>query len=115
MPAKDEIKINPEIVEVAQNIMEQLVTVRPEHSFSFILNDEGSQAIEESIKIADWGIGGNKSKLKATALEILDSINEIPAGEPVNVNFNEYDIKSLGEVYDALGKALEKHDEGLLP
>ena len=114
MSSKDEVQINPEIVEIAQNIMEQLVTVRPEHSFSFVLNDEGSQAIEESIKIAGWGIGGNKSKLKATALEILDSISEIPAGEPVNVNFTEFEVKSLGEVYDALGKALEKHEDGIL-
>ena len=115
MNAKDEIQINTEIVEIAQDIMEQLVTIRPEHSFSFVLNDEGSQAIEESIKIADWGIGGNKAKLKATALEILDSINEIPAGEPVNVNFTEYEVKSLSEVYDALGKALDKHEDGILP
>ena len=115
MAKEEKVQINLDGVKLAQKIMEQLAEVRPEHSFSFVLNEEGNQAISESIKIAEWGIGGNKSKLKATALEILESIDDIPTGEPVNINFTEYEIKSITEVYDALGKALENQEDGFLP
>jgi hypothetical protein len=111
---KKEVQINPEVVGVAQQIMEHLAQVRPEHSLSFVLNAEGVSAIDESIKIAEWGIGGNKPKLKATALEILNSISEAEPGDPVNVNFTEYEVKAMEEVLDVLGKALETHEDGLL-
>ena len=53
--------------------------------------------------------------MKATALEILNAIEEVPVGEPVNINLTEYEIKSMGEVHDVLGKALETHEDGILP
>ena len=114
--AKDtKVQIEVESVELAKQIMDQLSQVRPEQSLSFVLNDDGVAAIGESIKIAEWGIGGNKPKLKATALEILNSINEVAAGEPVNINLTEYEVKSMEEVLEVLTKALEVHEEGVLP
>ena len=114
MAKNEEIQVNLEAVELAKEIFEQLSQVRPEHSLSFVLNEEGTAAIIESIKIAEWGIGGNKPKLKATALEILGEISEVETGDPVNVNFTEYEVKSMNEVYEVIVKALEDHEDGVL-
>jgi hypothetical protein len=110
----DEIKINPEIVEVAQDIFTEFAGLKPEHSLSFSLTEEGVDAITEAKKLADWGIGGNKPKLKATALEYIEIIEEYDPGDPVNVNFTEYEIKAMGEVLSVIEKALEEHEEGVL-
>lgn len=115
MAQDTKVQIDIESVELAKQIMDQLSQVRPEQSLSFVLNDDGFAAIDASIKIAEWGIGGNKPKLKATALEILNAINEVSVVEPVNINFTEYEIKSMGEVLEVLTKALEVHEDGTLP
>jgi hypothetical protein len=39
----------------------------------------------------------------------------VSVGEPVNINFTEYEIKSMGEVLEVLTKALEVHEDGTLP
>ena len=115
MTQEETVNIDIEIVELAKQIMDQLSQVRPEHSMSFVLNEDGKAAIGESIKIAEWGIGGNKPKLKATALEILNAIDEVSVGEPVNINFTDYEIKSIAEVLEVLNKALEVQEDGNLP
>lgn len=64
--------------------------------------------------MADWGIGGNKPKLKEAALECLAHMGEAEAGEPVNVNFTEYELKSMAEVLSVIDRALERQEEGIL-
>jgi hypothetical protein len=111
MVQKKEVQIDLEAADLAKEIFEQLSQVRPEHSMSFVLSEEGVAAIGESIKIAEWKIGGNKPKLKATALEILNSIGESAPGEPVNVNFSEYEVKAITEVLTVVTKVYEEHQE----
>ena len=111
----DEIIINPDLLENAREIFSTLAQQRPEHSVSFVLSNEGFRAVEDTIKVVEWGIGGNKSKLKSTALEILAWISSVPNGAPVNVNLTEYELKSMGEVVEAIEKAVENHQEGVLP
>ena len=110
----NEIVINPDVVQVAQNIFSEFVALRPEHSFSFRLTEQGVDAIAEAKKLADWGIGGNKPKLKETAIEYLDKLEKASAGDPVNVNFTEYELKAMGEVLLVIEKALDEHNEGVL-
>lgn len=110
----NEIVIDPEVVEVAQNIFIEFVALRPEHSLSFTLTDQGIEAISEAKKLADWGIGGNKPKLKEAAIDYLEVLGEASAGDPVNVNFTEYELKAMGEVLSVIEKALEDHNEGVL-
>ena len=110
----DEIKIKPEIVRIAHVIFSEFSNLKPERSLSFSLTDEGVEAINEAKKLADWGIGGNKPKLKETALEHLEILEKSKAGEPVNVNFTEYEIKAMGEVLAVIEKALEIHEDGIL-
>lgn len=114
MAKADEIKIDPNITEVAQNIFSELANLKPETSLSFTLTEQGADAISQAIVLAEWGIGGNKSKLKETALENLSEIDQVPAGEPVNVNFTEYEVKAMGEVLSVIEKALDKHEDGIL-
>jgi hypothetical protein len=109
-----EITITPEIVEVAQEIFSEFVKLKPERSLSFSLTAEGVEAISEAKKLADWGIGGNKPKLKETALENLESLEDSEPGEPLNVNFTEYEIKAMEEVLSVIERALEKHKDGVL-
>lgn len=108
------ITLNVARVELARDIIRELVTIMPERSLSFILSPEGFEAMVETIRLADWGIGKNKSKLKESALENLQSITVLPAGKPVNINFTEYELKALGEVLAVIERALENHKEGIL-
>lgn len=110
----EEIVINPEIVEVAQNIFTEFANLKPERSLSFSLTQAGVDAIAEAKKLAEWGIGGNKPKLKETAMEYLEDLEGASAGDPVNVNFNEYEIKAMAEVLSVIEKALEEHEDGVL-
>lgn len=110
----DEITINPEIVKVAQAIFTEFSTLKPERSLSFSLTEEGVDAISEAKKLADWGIGGNKPKLKETALEYIEGLEDSNPGEPLNVNFTEYEIKAMGEVLSVIERALENHEDGVL-
>jgi len=110
----DEIKINPELLEKAREIFETISVQRSEHSFSFVLTEEGHQALADTIKVVEWGIGGNKPKLKETALEHLIEIQNVPHGNPVNINMTEYELKSMSEVVEAIDKALDSHEDGVL-
>jgi hypothetical protein len=110
----DEIRINPELFSKAKEIFGTLALQRPEHSLSFVLSSEGAEAVFDTIKIVEWGIGGNKPKLKATALEVLGNIGAVDAGSPINVNLTEYEIKAMGEVVEAIDKAESNHQDGML-
>ncbi|MEN8242841.1 MAG: hypothetical protein ABFS17_13040 [Chloroflexota bacterium] len=110
----DELMINVPIVEKALEIFSTLTVIRPEKSFSFILTEEGLEAIQEAGKLAEWGIGGNKPKLKIAALECLALIGSGEPGDPVNVNFTEYELKSCAEILSVIERALTNHEDGLL-
>lgn len=112
--AGDKVKIDPDLLIVAKEVFSTLSEQRAEHSFSFLLTEDGFNSIPDTIKVVEWGIGGNKSKLKATALEILDEIVAVDQGVPINVNLTEYELKSMEEVALALEKAMEEHNEGEL-
>lgn len=110
----DEINIKPEIVKIAHVIFSEFASMKPERSLSFSLTEEGVDAISEAKKLAEWGIGGNKPKLKETALEYIEDLEDSNPGEPLNVNFTEYEIKAMGEVLSVIERAMENHEEGVL-
>ena len=111
---KDEIRIDPDLLKTAREIFSTISEQRPEHSFSFVLTEEGYKALNDAVKVVEWGIGGNKPKLKETALEHLSAFQSVSQGNPVNINMSEYELKSMGEVVEAIDKALESHADGLL-
>jgi len=110
----DEMRINPELLGLAKEIFTTIAEQRPEHSISFMLSNEGAEAVSDTIKIVGWGIGGNKPKLKSTALEVLDEMSQVPAGGPVNINLIEYEMKAMEEVVAAIDKAIDGHVDGVL-
>jgi hypothetical protein len=107
-------KINPELLEISKTIFSALSEQRPEQSFSFTLTQEGVEAIADVGKVVEWGIGGNKSKLKETAQEAIAEFERHSIGEPVNVNFTEYELKAMAEVVAAVEKAIDSHEDGVL-
>ncbi|MFN2146292.1 MAG: hypothetical protein ACK2T7_13140 [Anaerolineales bacterium] len=108
------MSINPGILELAKEIFGTLAEQRPEQSLSFVLSDDGEEAVSDAVKIVEWGIGGNKSKLKATALEVLEEMDQVPAGAPININLTEYELKAMEEVVAAVEKAIDNHQDGVL-
>lgn len=108
------LTIDVPTVEKSKEIFTSLSDLRPEKSLSFVLTEDGVEAIQEAKKLAEWGIGGNKPKLKAAAIECLDHMGEAEAGTPVNVNFSEYEIKAILEVLSVIERALERQEDGIL-
>lgn len=78
-----------------------------------MMTDQILSAVREGRRLTDWGMAKNKSKMKATALEIMDQIVEIPPGDPVNLNLDDYQLKSLAEVGSLHEAALEDKKDGL--
>ena len=110
----DVLTLNIPVVELGKEIFSALSELRPEKSLSFVLTEEGAEAVQLAISLVDWGIGGNKPKLKETALACLAEMNEVSAGDPLNVNFTDYEIKAMAEILAVLEKALEKQKDGIL-
>jgi hypothetical protein len=108
------LTIDVQIVEKGKEIFSALSELRPEKSFSFVLTEEGVEAVQEAKILAEWGIGGNKPKLKVAAMECFDQMAEAEAGSPVNVNFTEYELKAMAEVLSVIERALERQEDGIL-
>jgi hypothetical protein len=108
------IEINVVDLGTAVEIIENLAGLKPLTSFSFSLNEEGVSAVNEVLRLVEWGIGKNKPKLKEAALEVLLPLVEPESGTPLNVNLNEYEVKSMEEVLALIERALDKHKDGVL-
>ena len=114
MASKKNIEIEVEKIQQSREIIENLAELRPYTSFSFVLNDEGYAAMEQTISLAEWGIGRNKARIKEAALQVLNRLVAHPAGTPLNVNLTEKEAESLDEVLWQIDRALEQHKEGVL-
>ena len=108
------IEINVVDLGTAMEIIETLAGLKPLTSFSFSLNEEGVSAVNEVLRLVEWGIGKNKPKLKEAALDVLLPLVEPEPGTPLNVNLTEYEVKSLVEVLALIVRALDKHKDGVL-
>lgn len=112
--AAETLTVDERQMELAKSIVEELSKVRAETSFSFTLTEDGVGAVEETLKLIEWGIGGNKPKIKETALGIFTSFIVEKPGTPLNLHMDEYDLKAVGEVLAVIEKALEQHEDGVL-
>ena len=111
---KDSIDLKIESIEIAQQVVGTLAGIKPLNSLSFTLSEDGLGAVNETVKLVEWGIGKNKSKIKRAALEILNPLAESEPAKPLNVNFTELEVKSMEEVLELIERALEKHKDGVL-
>ena len=111
---KESIELNIDSIEVAQQIVGTLVGIKPLNSLSFTLSEEGVDAVNETVKLVEWGIGKNKTKIKKAALDTLKPLAESEPAKPINVNLTEFEIKTMEEVLELIERALEKHKDGVL-
>jgi hypothetical protein len=111
---KNQIEINVESIQTAQEIVEAFAGLKPISSFSFTLNTNGLDAVREVSRLIEWGLGQNKSKLKEAALSVLSPLAESESGVPNNLNLTEFEIKSMEEVLALIEKALSKHKDGIV-
>ena len=114
MARKKNIEIDVDRLNQSREIVENLIELKPYTSLSFVLNDDGFAAIEETISLAEWGIGRNKTRIKEAALRVLNRLVAHPAGSPLNVNLTEKESESMDEVLWQIDRALEQHREGVL-
>jgi hypothetical protein len=108
------ITIDVESVLQGKEIIEHLAGLKPYTSLSFVLNEEGFTAVDEVKRLAEWGIPGNRTKLKQAAMDVLTPLLEFPHDTPLNVNLTEFDVKSMGEVLMVIDRSMERHQDGVL-
>jgi hypothetical protein len=109
-----QLEINEESLGIGLEIVQCLSEIKPLSSLSFKLNDEGVEAVNEVLALAEWGIGKNAYKLKEAALDVFNGMLEHPDGAPINVNLTEYEIKAMKTVMDLIERSLDKHADGVL-
>jgi hypothetical protein len=107
------LQVDETLIQTGLSIFNQMSNFQPYSSISFIMTDQIHSAIQEASRLTDWGMAKNKTKMKATALEIMDQMLTVSPGDPVNLNLDEYQLKSLAEVGSLHDAALENKKDGL--
>ena len=107
------LQVDETLIKTGLDIFNQLANFQPHSSISFLMTDQILSAIQEGKHLTDWGMAKNKTKLKETALEIMDQIIMVAPGDPVNLNLDDYQLKSMAEVGSLHAAALENKKDGL--
>lgn len=100
-------------IEIGQRIIQEISQFQPFSSISFFATDEILQTLEEVRLLVNWGMAKNKPKMKAASLDILDIILNTLPGDPVNLNLDEYEHKSVAETAALLKRSLKVKIDGL--
>lgn len=108
-----QLQVDETLIKTGLGVFNELANFQPFSSISFIMTDQILSSLKEGRRLAKWGIAKNKHKMKEAALEIIDEILLVYPGDPVNLNLDEYQLKSLAEVADLHGAALENKKDGL--
>lgn len=95
-------------------IFQEISECKPYSSYSFQINEQTFNSFDQIRQLVEWGMGKNMPKMKQASLEILDSILSSSPGEPVNLNFSEYECKAMQAVKEIIGRSLEKQKNGIL-
>lgn len=107
------LQVDGSKLKAGQMIIQEILQFQPFSSISFFIKENNLQALQETRLLLDWGMAKNKSKMKAASLEIIDLILSTSPGNPVNLNLDEYELKSLAEAGSLLQRAFEQKIEGL--
>lgn len=107
------LQVDETLIKTSTRIFNQLADFQPYSSISFLMTDQILRAVQEGRRLTKWGIAKNKTKLKEAALEIIDQILNVAPGDPVNLNLDEYQLKSMAEVASIHAGALENKKDGL--
>ena len=107
------LQVDETQIRTSMGIFAQFADFQPHSSISFLMTDQILSALQEGRRLAAWGIANNKPKLKVAALEIIDQILLVSPGDPVNLNLDEYQLKSMAEVASLHAGTLENKKDGL--
>jgi hypothetical protein len=94
-------------------VMQGISEFQPYSSISFLATDQILGAVVEVGKLVDWGMAKNMQKMKSAALEIIEIITESMAGDPVNLNLDDYQLKSISAVVDLIERTLDEGKDGV--
>jgi len=95
------------VYHIGREIASSLAGLRAEHSFSFILNEEGHVALKELIDLSDDKIPKNMTRIKESIDEVFGSLSDKEPGTPLNVNLSEDDIKAMEKVLELVDRNWE--------
>ncbi len=107
------LQVDETLIRTSMGIFTQLADFQPHSSISFLMTEQILSAVQEGRRLTAWGIAKNKTKLKEAALKIIDQIVLISPGDPVNLNLDEYQLKSMIEVASLHARVLENKKDGL--
>jgi hypothetical protein len=107
------LQVDETLIKTSRRIFNKLSDFQPYSSISFIMTDQILSAVQEGRRLTDWGMAKNKTKLKDAALEIIDEMSLVSPGDPVNLNLDDYQLKSMAEVSSIHAAALENKKDGL--
>ena len=108
-----QLQVDEALIKTGLGVINELADFQPYSSISFMMTDQIFSALQEGRRLADWGMAKNKPKMKEAALDIIDEVLLVSPGNPVNLNLDEYQLKSLGEVVSLFSAALENKKDGL--
>jgi polyhydroxyalkanoate synthesis regulator protein len=99
------------IYRLGKEILAKLASLRPEKSFSFVLNEDGHEAIRALIELTEEKMPKNMNRLLESAMATFIPLSEFEPGTPLNVNLNEDDIKAMEKVLELAERNWERPAE----
>ena len=108
------LQVNKDYIKFGLGIIKEISEFRPYSSISFRLSEEIIDAVSETRKLAKWGMGKNRSKMKRTVSKILGGIEAGSPGEPVNLNLTEYEHKSIKALQKLIRSSLNNNKDGIV-
>ena len=110
--AKD-LVVDGTILKTGLEVTQGIAGFQPYSSISFLATEHILEAVKEVSELVAWGMAKNMQKMKETALEIMEHISEANPGEPVNLNLDDYQLKSIAAAADLIERTLEEKKGGV--
>lgn len=95
------------IHQIGKEIISVLMNLRVEQSFSFVLNEEGHQALQALVDLTEEKMPKNMTRLLESAMETLSPLTNFEPGDPLNVNLNEDDLKAMEKIMELIERNWE--------
>ena len=108
-----ELEVDGSVLTTSLKLMQGIAGFQPYSSISFLATENILEAVEEASELVDWGMAKNMHKMKATALDIMEFITESDPGEPVNLNLDEYELKSVAAAAELIERTLDEKKDGV--
>lgn len=109
----NDLQVDGNALTTGLEVMQGIAEFQPFTSISFLATENIVEAVEEASELVDYGMAKNMHKMKATALDIMDQIAEADPGDPVNLNLDDYELKSIAAAADLIERTLDDPKNGV--